>query len=845
MSIVLKGRDSLLLGCIYRSPSKNATLETAKLCHLLKQVVDTNPTHLVIAGDFNYSEINWIDWYSTGSDTHYTNDFIQAVQDCFLFQHVTRPTRYRLGNVPNPLDLILSNEEGMVSSLDYLPGLGLSDHACLSFDVNCYIDCRKNEEPRFSYDRGDYSRLNSLLEDVEWEEEMERMNYNQAWDYFEGTYSKLIEECIPKNKSGTKKKNKYLTREAMKCKRKKYQQWKKFTDSQDYLDYARFARARNSLRGLTRTLGKAFEHDLVKKLKKNPKAFWSYANSRLKTRTRIDELEREDGTRACTSEDVVEVLNQFFSSVFTQEDLSTIPTLDPKYHGPPLEDIEITPDMILKKLQRLKVSKSPGPDGFHPRVLKETAVQITLPLTILFRKSLDTGQLPGDWKLGHISPIHKKGNRRTPGNYRPVSLTSVIGKVLESLIRGVLVEHMLSNHLFTDEQHGFVPGRSCMTQLLLVMEEWVDILEEGYPMDVIYLDFRKAFDSVPHQRLLNKLQAYGIKGKLLAWIRNFLTGRRQRVVYDGEKSEWSDVMSGIPQGSVLGPVLFVIFINDLPSVVKSAMKVFADDTKVYNCVKEDKGVEELQADIESMARWGDKWQLPFNTGKCKSLHLGRTNSRHVYTLNGNDLEQVHQEKDLGVVIDDRLKFHTHTTGAVNKANQILAVIKKSFMHLDSVTVPLLYKSIVRPHLEYGNLIWGPHYKLDQLAVERVQRRATKLVPELKERPYEERLRRLHIPSLYYRRRRGDMIQMFKIMTGIERIDPVLLFKRPPSRSTRGHRYKVFKPHAQKMIRRHCLSVRALDDWHSLPDSIFDVKSVDEFKAKLDKHWMREQYALPA
>ncbi len=178
-------------------------------------------------------------------------------------------------------------------------------------------------------------------------------------------------------------------------------------------------------------------------------------------------------------------------------------------------------------------------------------------------------------------------------------------------------------------------------------------------------------------------------------------------MYDGEKTEWSDVESGIPQGSVLGPVLFVLFINDLPSVVQSIMKIFADDTNVYNCVKVDNGVEELQSGIDNMAEWGIKWQLPFNIGKCKSLHSGRTNGKHVYTLKGHNLEQMHQEKDLGVIIDNQLKFHNHTSAAINKSNQILAIVKKSFMHLDMVTVPLLYMSIVRPHQEYGNLIWGP------------------------------------------------------------------------------------------------------------------------------------------
>ena len=181
-----------------------------------------------------------------------------------------------------------------------------------------------------------------------------------------------------------------------------------------------------------------------------------------------------------------------------------------------------------------------------------------------------------------MTPIHKKGAKVIPGNYRPVSLTSVVGKMMESIVRDSLVDHMMSHNLFCDAQHGFVPGRSCMTQLLVTLELWSELLDSGAPIDVIYLDFRKAFDTVPHQRLIRKLKAYGITGKLLNWISDFLSGREQRVVVNGNLSSWASILSGIPQGSVLGPILFVVFINDLPDVVRSSVKIFADDTKLFH-----------------------------------------------------------------------------------------------------------------------------------------------------------------------------------------------------------------------------------------------------------------------
>mgnify|MGYP000403395009 CR=1 FL=1 len=436
------------------------------------------------------------------------------------------------------------------------------------------------------------------------------------------------------------------------------------------------------MRALTRKLQKDFEKKLAREIKINPKAFWRYTNSKLKTRTKIGNLLNEDGSITTTSKEKADVLNKFFSSVFTEEATQNIPTLAPQYDGLPLDDIDIQSDTIKKKLLELKISKAAGPDGWHPRVLNELAAQLCEPLSILLRKSLDSGQLPDIWKMAHVVPIHKKGSRSVAGNYRPVSLTAIIAKVFESLIRDALVTHMMDNGLFADEQHGFVPGRSCMTQLLLVMEEWTKILENGTPLDVIYLDFRKAFDSVPHQRLIKKLQAYGIKGKLLDWITGFLTGRRQRVIVDGHLSDWAQVTSGIPQGSVLGPILFVIFINDMPSSITSICKLFADDAKVYRSIATDADAERMQGDLDDLEQWADTWQMGFNTDICKSMHLGATNPHHIYKMNGNDLIQVREEKDLGVKIYNQLKFHAHSALVVNKAFQILAVISKSFACLD-------------------------------------------------------------------------------------------------------------------------------------------------------------------
>ena len=477
-------------------------------------------------------------------------------------------------------------------------------------------------------------------------------------------------------------------------------------------------------------------------------------------------------------------------------------------------------------------------------VLRETRHSLSTPLSLLFRRSLDTGKVPRDWTLGRVVPIFKKGSRQDAGNYRPVSLTSVVCKVLESLIRDAIHVHLSDNRLWAHCQHGFRPKRSCSTQLVQVMDDWSRALESRSPIDVLYLDFQKAFDSVPHQRLLHKLKSYGVRGRLYAWIEAFLATRSQQVVLNGHSSGWTDVASGVPQGSVLGPLLFLLFVNDMPGVVRCPLMMFADDTKLYSEVATPRAASNLQSDLEALVSWADVWQLPFNEAKCKAMHIGSRNQNHQYVMRDTELSVTEVEKDLGVHIDCELKFRQHASAAVAKAIQMLAVIRRSFVLINESTLPLLYKTLVRPHLEYGNLVWGPFCRADQKKVERVQRRATRMVPNLRGLSYQERLRALQLPSLYYRRRRGDMIFMYQMFHNGVDMSPTDLFETATDAVTRGHPYKLRKPAAVCRVRRSALAVRTVNDWNSLPAGVVCSPTVNTFKARLDAHWAQYWYLIP-
>ena len=444
----------------------------------------------------------------------------------------------------------------------------------------------------------------------------------------------------------------------------------------------------------------------------------------------------------------------------------------------------------IDKLANLKTDKSSGPDGWPILALRETASQISTPLSIIFNKSLQQHAIPDIWKYGHITPIYKKGSRLLPSNYRPVSLISPIAKVMESIIKDNISSYMNTNNLFSQNQHGFTTKRSCTTQLLCAMNYWTQCLDDKYPVDVVYLDFQKAFDSVPHEYLLSKLHGYGIQGNLLSWIEAFLIGRKQRVVLNGHCSTWADVLSGVPQGSVLGPLLFNIYVNDIPDMVKSPILSFADDIKIFRSIKSYEDYTQLQLDLNYLSEWSSKWKLKFNVNKCNVLHLGTT-EQYTYFLCGIAIQPTRSAKDLGVLIDQDLKFHEHASFATNKANRVLGLIKKSFSYLNSDMLVRLYKSMVRPILEYGNIIWGPHYLMDQKKVEKIQRRATKLITGLHDSNYATRLMELRLPSLNYRRQRGDMILLYQIFSHMVDID-INNFFVLSSGITRGHELKLYK-----------------------------------------------------
>ena len=317
-------------------------------------------------------------------------------------------------------------------------------------------------------------------------------------------------------------------------------------------------------------------------------------------------------------------------------------------------------------------------------------------------------------------------------------------------MRDSLYNHFVENNLLSINQFGFCKGRSCVTQLLVTINEWFSSLDDNIPVDAIYLDFQKAFDSVPHKRLLNKIKGYGVGGNVLNWIEDFLSDRQQYCSINGKKSNSVPVTSGVPQGSVLGPTLFIYYINDLPNVTNEQVKIFADDTKAYTPIKCINDNLNLQLCIDSLVSWSEKWLLHFNSKKCKVLHLGQNNQKYNYQIReGNitrELEKSVCEKDLGVYVDGSLKFNEHIQESIKKARNISAMIMRTIsFKTPDIMVPI-FKSPIKPILEYANAVWCPQTKKDIRAIEKVQRHFTKRVFGMKDMSYSQRLATLKLPS---------------------------------------------------------------------------------------------------
>ena len=467
----------------------------------------------------------------------------------------------------------------------------------------------------------------------------------------------------------------------------------------------------------------------MRDFKDNPKRYWSFVKS-LKSAAHVSPVLEHGGRVYKSDEERANCLNECFSRKFCDPAVHSLPD-PPLFDAPGLNCFSVSRERIVQLLRELCPHKACGPDGLSARIMRECADELAVPIHIICQLSVRSGIFPTVWKQANVIPVFKKGSKKSPANYRPVSLLPICSKVLEKVVCDALLPACLP--VLPASQHGFLLKRSCVTNLSCFLDHCWTSIARGKQTDAIYTDFSSAFTSVNHALLLHKLRySFGITGRAYDWLESYLANRSQRVVLNGKQSDWVPVLSGVPEGSILGPLLFACFLADLPGSVTADCIMYADDVKLYRRVESSADCATLQLDLDHLCDWSRTWRLNLNPTKCNSISFTLRTSPivHSYTIDGHTLRRCEQVRDLGVTLDTKLTFAPHVDATIAKANRMLGLIMRSMqmptcprrVRFNHTALLCAFNAHVRTVIEYGSVVWSGAANTHLVRFERLQHR---------------------------------------------------------------------------------------------------------------------------
>jgi hypothetical protein len=823
-------QHSVRIGVFYRAPDAgDVTLEAME--DVLSRGI-AFPGSSVVVGDFNFPGISWFGADNVTGSSAMERRFVALCEQLSLDQLVSEPTH----DGGNTLDLVLCDNVAAITKLEVVGKFSARcDHGMIEFCVTC--DPRGDEQPvlgsKPNFTAWDPAAASQALGATP----IDFSNCGNAddlWSVFETRSEEVIGRFVPKVRQGNARRFQwpYQIRRASNLQRKLWKDYKA-SGRADLAIKVRHREVSKSIRSMKHA--HLHERETAVLLSGSSKRFFGYVNGRLSTHAAIPNLRREDGTWAATAAEKAELLAAQFGSTYTADD-GNIPEVT-QHSDTIIDSVDFPVAKIASVLDGLKGDLCSGPDGL-PRIFYKKLTQTLAPiLWFLFTALLALGSVPSSWLIANVTALYKgKGSRFDPGNYRDISLTSVASKCMETIVRDALIKHLTDIGLLSPYQHGFLPGRSTLTQMLQCMNDWTRTLGKRQAVDIMYLDFAKAFNSVSHRKLLRKLHALGVRGKLLRWIQAFLSNRRQRVRVNNCFSDWRDLPSGVPQGSVLGPILFAIYVNDLPGAVQSSsVRLYADDSKLYFSVNGSTDAAAFQEDLSRVFAWANEWQLTLALHKCAVLHCGFNNQRFEYTIADQPVAKVSSYCDLGITVTPDLKPSEHCRSVAKKAFTRVNLILKSFFVKDPRFLMRLFNVFVRPKLESNTPVWNPGYIRDIDALERVQRNYTSRIPGFRlPWNYEERLITLNQDSLELRRWMFDMCLVYKILNGLIELKVEDFFQRDPNaaRSRTSHSQKLMRTVEYTVVRSSFFSNRVIAVWNGLPEEVVVAPSMNAFKHRL-------------
>jgi hypothetical protein len=796
--------------------------EVDELCFILRDLRCADK-QLIVLGDFNMPNIDW-NTYSSRSNDPISNRLLDAIFDLNLTQFVHEPTR--LNNV---LDLILSSYCDNIINVNVCELI--SDHQLVSADVVCKAKINGGPYKRvLDFVNGDYNAFNQYLHGINWYNLFTvNADVESRWIAFMDVINVGIARFIPSKCVRPTACNKYPVhiRRLVYKKRRKWARYKRNGDLHVLED---FKRLRKKLKCELRKWRTDCEHTVLNS--GSVKRLYKYVNGKLHV-PRSHVMLLDNNNDIMSDESAAEAFCKHFGSIYVNDD-GNMPNFVNNVRAAFNDDlIDFSVVTIEKVISGLANTHSSGPDGFSSFLLKHLQYNISLPLSMLYFQSYNNGCIPEMWKRAVVCPVYKgSGSKTDVENYRPISLTCVCCKVMESVVSQSLLKYLQTNNLLTVAQHGFISKRSTLTAQLSCYNRWFKSIDCDRWVDVISLDFSKAFDTVSHCKLLHKLSKYGLSDSMLKWFKNFLSGRKQYVKVGDGVSTWIDVLSGVPQGSVCGPLLFNLYVNDIPECVSDCeMVLYADDSRLDIDSSIDNAAEVLARDLNNVAAWAARWQLKLNVMKSGIMHIGIHNPQAAYSVNDVDLPTVDKLKDLGLTVNNNLHFDLYIDSVVARAFRLCSCILNGFYTKSLGFMLKLYTTYVRPLLEYNTVVWSPQTLKYIDKCERVQRYFTKRLLGLWDVSYLDRLGRLKLESLEERRIQFDLICVFKIVHGLVNLPCDAFFVMSTS-ITRGHSFKLAKTFCKHTFAQHFFTYRVVNIWNSLPENVVCSKSLASFKSNL-------------
>ena len=872
-----------LICTVYRPPDTKST-EFLPIIDKLKQAFQQyQGLDIVLTGDLNFPNIDWSDPLcrkitKVSSDKNLqVEKLLCLTDDYFLHQLISQPTRN-----DNILDLMFTNITDELYDCNISEYKTMSDHRMIELKLNCpqsYTGDTKDkcDEIKMSgfhslnFHKADYCEINKDLADINWSELLNNKTVNdQLALFYETTLNIAKKHTSEKKVNLTKKKRSrfYKERKALWRKRRRVQKKKDSVQKQELLSEIEV-----SIKKSHKDEKLHNEIFAIDKIATNSKYFFTYANKTRKCKDKVGPLIDKDNKEIITDPTkIADTLQSQYCSVFSQpkesEKIENIKEFfevnEPSgfrkqnsclsqvmNHNKPKEDIltdiNFTPEDVESCINKIKKHAAPGPDGFSAILLRECSKELSKPLYQIFRNSINTGDVPNDLKDAIITPIPKGGLKSDPKNYRPINLISHLLKALEKVICCRIVSFLEDNKKININQHGFRKLHSCLSQLIEHYDTIIEAVSSGANMDVVYLDFSKAFDVVDHNILLRKLKAVGISGKIGLWIHNFITGRRQTVSVNKRLSSSEIVRSGVPQGSCLGPILFLIMISDIDDKddTESTVSSFADDTKVSRIIRLLQDCDDLQTSLNHIYNWSSINNMNFNELKFKALRYGGDiediKDFKYKTPTGKEIPFESSVKDLGIIMSNNLTFKEHIETLATRCRGLSAWILRTFITRQKSPMMILFNSLILPRIDYCSQLWAPHYNKDWSALEAIQRRFTNQIDEVKSLDYWSRLKSLRLYSTERRTERYQIIYLWKIIEGFA---PNLKVNKICTKFSNRRGRSCLLP---KLKRRECsaktttlressFGIHAPKLFNCLPKHIRDITSVsvDTFKLHLDR-----------